>query len=239
MPLLNDWKISLDADQVLRAQGADPAVVRSRRPALVQIAEWALSQAMPLLQPSALYAEFPVRELRHERIYLNVPGEDPQSSLLSGPLVSSHLSATEKVAVVACTIGEKVEAAATEIMNKDLLQSLALDAVGSAAAEALGNAVCAYLETQAGQEDLQSTLPLSPGMIDWPVSEGQPQIFHLLEKEGRDFPGFMLRLSPDYVMLPRKSVSFVMGFGASVNKKGRTCDFCTMQETCRYQDHYA
>jgi hypothetical protein len=60
-----------------------------------------------------------------------------------------------------------------------------------------------------------------------------------LETEQKKFPDFHIKLSASCVMLPRKSVSFVMGFGTQVNRQGRTCDICAMKETCRYQQHYA
>lgn len=238
MPLIKDWNITLEADQVLRAQGADPKVIRERRPALVDTAEWALKEGLPLLEPEALYLELPVRELRHERVFLDAPGTNGKKVFLSGALLASHLGAAERVAIAVCTIGEMLEEAAQFVMTDDLLKGLALDAVGSAAAEILGNALCAQLETQAQQDGLQATLPLSPGMIDWPVAEGQPQIFELLKDEQKIYPGFHVRLNPSDVMLPRKSVSFVMGFGVQVRKQGRTCDICAMKETCRYQEHY-
>ena len=239
MPLIKDWTISLEADQVLRAQGADPQVIRGRRPALVSTAEWALKEGLPLLEPAALFVELPVQELRHERVYLNFPGGDGKHSFLSGTLLASHLGAAERIAIAVCTIGETLETTADAVMADDFLKGLALDAVGSAAAEVLGNALCAQLESQALREGLQATLPLSPGMIDWPVAEGQPQIFELLKNEQKNYPDFQVRLNSNDVMLPRKSVSFVMGFGVQVNKQGRTCDICAMKETCRYQEHYA
>lgn len=239
MPLITNWEINLEADHILRAQGADPEVIRWRKPALLKTAEWALKEGLPLLKPAALYSELPVKELRHERIFVELPEPNGQKSFLSGALLANHLGSAEKLAVVVCTVGETVETVASELMHSDLLEGLALDAVGSAAAEALGNAVCAFLETKAESEGLQATLPLSPGMIDWPVPEGQPQIFHLLENERQKYPEFQVRLTPDDVMQPRKSVSFVMGFGSQVAKQGKTCDFCAMKETCRYQNHYA
>jgi hypothetical protein len=239
MPLITDWELTVTTDQVLRAQGADPEVIRSRRPSLVSTAEWALAEGIPLLEPAAMYISLPVRELRHERVYLDIPGAQTTNSYLSSALLANCLGGAERIAIAVCTIGEALETIAGELMNEDLLRGLALDAVGSAAVEALGNAVCAFLETQAEKDGLQATLPLSPGMIEWDVAEGQPQIFHLLEPEQKFFPDFHVQLSQSYVMLPRKSVSFVMGFGAQVNKQGRTCDFCAMKETCRYQQNYA
>lgn len=238
MPLLTDWKLTIEVDQVLRAQGAAPALLRSRRPNLVRIAEWAVKEGLPLLEPAVLYVELPVRELRHERVFLSIPDADPKRSFLKGALLANHLAGAERIVIAVCTIGDALETAAANLIKEDILQGLALDALGSAAAESLGNAMCAYLETQAEKDRLQATLPLSPGMIDWSVAEGQSQIFRLLETERQKYPNFKVALTKDCIMLPRKSVSFVLGLGADVNKKGRTCDFCVMKETCRYQDHY-
>jgi hypothetical protein len=112
--------------------------------------------------------------------------------------------------------------------------SLALDGVGSAAVEALANAACRYFEEQAAGEGWQTSIPLSPGMIDWPLVEGQPQIFHLLENEPLE-----VELTNSYIMLPRKSLTMVLGAGPEMTAAGRTCDFCSLREVCRYQDHYA
>jgi hypothetical protein len=39
-------------------------------------------------------------------------------------------------------------------------------------------------------------------------------------------------------MIPQKSLTMVMGIGVEMNSSARTCDYCAMRETCRYQDHY-
>jgi len=57
MPLIKNWNLVLEVDQVLRAQGADPAILRTRRPALVEIAQQALEEGLPLLEPAVLYGE--------------------------------------------------------------------------------------------------------------------------------------------------------------------------------------
>lgn len=237
MPYRTDWKISLNADQVLRAQGADPNVIRARRPALVQIAEQALQIGQPLLKPAVLYTILLVRAIRHEKIQLEKPGNG--SAILSSALIVDHLASAEKIAAVLCTVGEQLEKKALEQMEQDPLLGLALDAVGSAAAEALGNQVCAYLEAEAQKDGLETSIPLSPGMIDWPVSEGQPQIFKLLETEQQHLDVPLVELTSSFVMKPRKSVSFILGFGRQLQKQGRTCDYCAMKETCRYQEQYA
>jgi hypothetical protein len=105
--------------------------------------------------------------------------------------------------------------------------------VGSAAVEALANAACKHFEVQANALGLKSSIPISPGMVGWPVDEGQPEIFAILEPAQVN-----VSLSEHGLMTPRKSLTMVMGFGTEMQTSGKTCDYCAMRETCRYQDHY-
>jgi hypothetical protein len=39
-------------------------------------------------------------------------------------------------------------------------------------------------------------------------------------------------------MLPRKTLTMVLGAGPEMTAAGRTCDYCSLRDVCRYQDHY-
>lgn len=225
MPLLRDWDLPLDVDQVLRAQGADPAVLRARRPALVDAAEQALQEGLAYLAPVAAYRELAVESLRHERLFLT-------GGVLTGPLVAQHLRSAQQVVVLACTIGDALERVISEAMSEDPVRGLALDGLGSAAAEGLAAAAAAHFEDQARAQGLHTTIPLSPGMVGWPVEEGQAEIFSLVDGGEAG-----ISLTSGGMMVPRKSISLVLGVGKDVAAEGRSCDFCNLRETCRYQDH--
>ena len=77
---------------------------------------------------------------------------------------------------------------------------------------------------------MQTTIPLSPGMIGWPVEIDQRQIFNVL-----DGNQVGVRLTADNLMLPRKSLTMVIGIGSDVNGDGNTCDYCSMGQTCHYR----
>ena len=238
MPILDSWKISLTADDILRAQGADPPVVRQRRPAMADIAEWAVQESLALLQPQVLYQEFTVLSILHERLYLGNGQPTLAHLYISGALVAEHLRGAGRVIAMLCTIGEQLENIASELGSEDLLRSLAMDAAGSAAAEVLATTASHHFETWAANQGLQSSLPLNPGMIGWPVPDGQAQIFKLLAGEQERYPGFPVLLRESYMMHPRKTVSLVLGVGKDLSSAGKICDYCNMRETCRYQDHY-
>ena len=68
MPILKNIDSSIDVDQVIRAQGADPSIIRERRKNLVDIAQQALEIGTPLLEPQVLYQEKSVQSVLHQKI---------------------------------------------------------------------------------------------------------------------------------------------------------------------------
>jgi len=227
MSVLRNWELVIDVDQVLRGQGGDPAAIRQRSPKLVGLTERAIEEGTPLLKPELLYRRLKVDHVIHERIKLEGGGE------LRSKLLVEHLAPASKVILILCTIGSDLEEKISQVMKTDLVYALALDGLGSAGVEALANAACRQFEVEAEGKCLEATIPLSPGMIDWSVEEGQPQIFDLLPAEE-----IGVQLTSSWVMVPRKSLSMVMGIGEQLTQSGTTCDYCSMAETCRYQDHY-
>jgi hypothetical protein len=226
--ILRDWRLDVDVDIVLRGQGADPAAIRARQPRMVQMAERALSEGLALIEPVVVSRELPVVSLRHEQLTL------AGGAQLTGALIAQHLAAAERVALIVCTIGEALERRVAHTMRDEPAYALALDGFGSAAAEALGVAACTRVEQQAARGGWRTSLPLSPGMVGWPVDVGQWQIFSLV-----DAASIGVTLNESAQMLPRKSLSIALGIGRTPFSAGRVCDFCALRETCRYQDHYA
>ena len=227
MELQQKLDLIFDVDAVLRGQGADAAVLRTRRPALVKVAEDAMQESISLLVPKVIYQEFKVEGVQHERLLLQGKRK------IDSKLLAQHLAVASRVIVILATIGEKLEQQVSKMWDSNMVYALALDGAGSASVEALANAACQYFEKQASEGGLQVSIPLSPGMVDWPVSEGQPQIFNLLGDEGS-----VVKLTSSNIMVPQKSLTMVMGIGAELKASGRTCDFCTMRGTCCYQEHY-
>jgi hypothetical protein len=227
MPILSDWNLIIDADQVIRGQGADPETIRARSPRIVEYAERAIVDGTSLLNPELIFRRMGVEKVLHERIVLESGDE------LRSPLLVQHLSPATEVLIILCTIGADLENKVSEIMRNDPPYGLALDGFGSAAVEALANAACHHFELESEEKRLETSIPLSPGMIDWLVEEGQAQIFKLLPAKD-----IGVSVTPSWIMLPRKSLSMIVGIGEKMTQAGTPCDFCTMRETCRYQNHY-
>jgi hypothetical protein len=227
MELQQNLDLVFDVNAVLRGQGADPEILRARRPRLVEVAEKARLDSIALLNPRVFYREFGIEGIRHERLLLE-GGRKIDSKLLV-----EQLAGASRLIVLLATIGEELENRVTQIWDADMVYALALDGAGSASVEALANAACLYFDQQAAEAGLQASVPFSPGMLDWSVSDGQPQIFELLGEEE-----LLVHLTSSYIMIPQKSLTMVKGIGSNMDSSGRTCDFCTMRGTCKYQDHY-
>jgi hypothetical protein len=211
---------------VLRGQGADPAVIRARQPRLVELAERAVQEGRTLIAPAAVYRFAPIEAVQHERLILTagVP--------LTGPLIAQQLYPARYLALIVCTLGTAIDDRLALLMSHDPAYALALDGYGSAAAEALGTEICARMEQDAARSGHCTSVPLSPGMTGWPVEVGQPQIFSNL-----DAAAIGVTLNGSALMIPRKSISLVLGFAPTPFDVGTPCDFCALRHTCRYQHH--
>ena len=225
MPILtHSPDLLIDADAVLRGQGADPAIIRARKPMLVHFAEDAMKEGIHLLTPEVAYRRLPV--LSHEPGRVTLDG----GFTLTGEDVARILSQAEEVIAAVCTVGGAIEQRAAQVLADDLVAGLAMEGVGSAAVEALENWVCRHWEEEAARQGMQTTTPLNPGMIGWPIEVGQPEIFAILAE-----PDLPVTLNESAMMKPTKSLSLVLGVGRSVRAEGVVCDFCPVRDTCQYR----
>jgi len=222
MELWKDFDLRLDVDDVLRGQGADPETLRLRRPALVEAAGRALAEGLPLIHPAVLVRELEVRGRRHEHLRL-------EEGALSGPLVMRHLGSASRVAIAVSTIGPRLEARCARVLQEDPVLGVALDGLGNAAVEGLSQLACSRIARRAGEAGLAAATPISPGAPGWPVEAGQPQIFGLLDAGQAG-----IRITCGGMMIPRKSMSFVVGIGTEM-PEADPCEVCGLRETCRYR----
>lgn len=220
----NDFELSVEVSDILRGQGADPEKIRNRRPTLINAAERAHAQGLPLIHPIALVREVPVIKHIHGSILLD------DSVRLTGPLVTAHLAGAQRISAVLVTIGAELEETSTLLFKTDPLLALALDGLGNAAVEHIGQQVCRRIGEQAQRNGLTVSTPLSPGEPDWPVEVGQPQIFTLV-----DGANVGIRVTPSGMMVPKKSISFVIGIGQEMSRI-EPCFVCSLKESCRYHD---
>jgi hypothetical protein len=211
MQTITDLRPTLEAEHVLRGQGIDPA---QARPAIVAAAREVLDEARALLAPAALYTILPVGD----------------GAAFEGPLVARALTGATQVALAVCTIGPALEERVTALFAAgDPLRAMALDGAGVAAVGGVSQMIGERICDEAAAQGLRTGMRASPGQEGWPI-EQQRVLFSLLPARR-----IGVRLTESCLMLPRKSVSFVVGLGAEMRADAVACDFCSKRERCRWR----
>jgi cobalamin-dependent methionine synthase I len=147
----------------------------------------------------------------------------------TGSLVTRFLAGAERVTAVVCSIGSGLEEMISKELEEDPLHALALDGLGNAAVESISQQTCQRIKEKANISGLHTSSPLSPGEPEWPVDVGQPEIFSLL-----DAGQLGIHLTQGAMMIPSKTVSFIVGIGHEM-KKTQQCNLCSMQGRCLYR----
>jgi hypothetical protein len=204
--------IPLDVDLALAGQGLRPGV-RVPDP-VMDAAREAAREAGALLDARFVRSVASVE--RHERTPV-VAG----SVRLDTTAIAHELVGASCLASFVCTIGPALEARVSSVLPHDPVLALALDGLGSAACERLASSLCEELGREAAAQGLQVTGPLTPGMIGWALHPAQTAVFALV-----DPAPIGVRLTASGQMIPRKSVSFIVGIGAEVRPRTSACERC-------------
>jgi len=180
------------------------------------------------LEPVIAYQTHPIIKVGHHQLSLE------GNAILKGSILSSVLAEAKQLAVAVCTIGPKLEKQVTEYFSDDeALRGLLLDGIGTTAVDSLTFEVCNLVGYEASLHGYQASSPLSPGGSRFPISE-QWQLFPLVPASQ-----IGVSLTSSGVMVPRKSLSMVIGMGHDMKTwtKAESCARCNLRDTCRYRIH--
>ncbi|MDP2912416.1 MAG: vitamin B12 dependent-methionine synthase activation domain-containing protein [Candidatus Omnitrophota bacterium] len=150
---------------------------------------------------------------------------------LSSGYLYSNLKGATHVNILLVTLGKDLEDAASKWMKDgDELRGYLLDRIGSLAVEALAEKIEGRLREKYGHDNRSVSMRFSPGYCDWPIEEQ----FELAK--AADFSSIGVTLTKDCVMVPRKSISAVVGIGPKglFLKKRPQCAICDMSD-CAYR----
>jgi hypothetical protein len=220
MRRLSNIDIELDANAVLEGQGIDPG---RARPGLVASAEAILPSLPDLLDGAAIYDVFPVRRFDRKTIQLD------GGLTFEGPLAARALKGAEQVTVAVCTIGPALEAAVKELFDDDPVQAMALDGAGVAALREVSWVVIDEVRGIAADQGWGSGMRAQPGQEGWSILQQRAIFGHLPGDE------IGVRLNDSCLMVPQKSVSFVIGMGPGMRPDAVACDFCSRRERCLWR----
>lgn len=148
--------------------------------------------------------------------------------LFQGEDIRRHLSDCDQVLLMAATLGPEVEHLLLRAQVLDMAQALILDSCASAAIEAVCNRLEGELRSRFLKQGRYLTDRFSPGYGDFPIQQ-QPELCSLLDTQRR----IGLTLSSSGIMIPRKSVTAVLGLANSPrHRRSEGCTGCAMYERC-------
>jgi len=216
---VNEFDFRLTPEDVLRGQGIDPTRASNR---LVETAETVIEEAHSLLKPSALYKIVKVNDFEHQKIAF-------EGGTFEGSLVARAMAGADHLNIALCTIGEDLENRVEDMMKENPVMAVTLDGAGIAAIRKVAQAVEDIISNEACKLDLELGMRAQPGQEGWPI-EQQREVFSVLP--GKEIG---IRLTESCLMIPRKSVSFVIPRGKELSSSVAPCDFCSKRDRCDWR----
>lgn len=215
--------LKIDQHPVLTIMGYDPP---ERSPSRMKslISDY-LNRATDWINPSYSYVIKEVQEVSGNYSYIE------GDITFDSAVIAGLLKQCQNVAVFALTIGGTLEKISAKIAEYGaVLKASVLDAIGSAMAEKLADIMQDRVAETAASRGLAISRRFSPGYCDWHVSQ-QEMVFKALgEKTGP------IHLTPSSLMIPRKSVSGIIGLGPfGIADKYLPCRTCEKRHQCHWR----
>ncbi len=213
----------LTLEEIFLAQGSN-FTARPPHPRILELNQRIIAEAAALIQPKVVWLAVDVLKVDGQAIYVS-GGEKFTSKLLT-----QAAGTADKLIVAAITLGPELETqvAAYQAAGR-MSDAFALDSAGSAYIALSSPRFCDSLKKTYNSDGLMTTFPMGPGHSYWPDLREQRVIFKLLQPEA-----IGMQLSESNLIMPRKSVSMVIGLGRNLPElRGKThCDFCPQHQKC-------
>lgn len=226
MPVIRDIPLGLKIGEVLRRQGfRGHSKIRPEIKSLI-LELLATVESAHLLEPAVAYEYYKVTGMSPNQVSL----EDDKA--IQGPLLHTIFPEAKELAFVVCTIGPKLEKQVTNYSKSgETLRGMILDGIGSAAVDMLAPEACRIIASEVSSHGHQTSSPVSPGWPGLPLTE-QWNLFELVNTQE-----IGVSLTASGIMVPRKSVSMVIGIGPRMATwtRAEVCARCSLRKTCPYR----
>lgn len=194
-----------------------------------------IAQCLDISAPRYCYQFFDCHGISQSESASSSPGIQLEHTniMLTGENIYSHLKNASKVAIIAATLGTNYDNKMRILQARSMTQSLIFDACGSEYIEKVCDSVQAEIRLLALKDSFTMTSRFSPGYGDFPLSQ-QAEILQLLNSSLK----IGLTCTTSYIMLPRKSITAVIGFIPASKKhenndKSQTaCHICQFKLNC-------
>lgn len=228
MKIIKDTKLNIDKEEVLRYQGYSKKKVKKPNQNILRITEEEIIRGCNLFKPQGVYSLIKIINFTPEgRINL----ENELSFKFSKSIID-QLKGASHLLVGIVTIGDFLEKKVSELFSQgEYPQALALDAVGTVAVEDFSREVRKLARQEVKEQGFKTSRHFSPGYGGWEVSQ-QDIIFKSIPADN-----IGVRLTEVYMMLPQKSLSWIIGVGKEMiisSEEDNNCGNC-QSKCCNYK----
>ena len=211
--LSSQTSIEIDKHLVLRNIG----YASHRKPSarVASVLDEYIENANQLIEPLYSYIIKDIERVRRSCVFID------GSIVLRSQVITEMLKECNKIAIFVATIGSHLEETVIRLAEDGLvLQSAILDSIGSVATEKVADHVQNEVKKVAEAEELCTSRRFSPGYCDWTIRQ-QKEVFRALDGNTAG-----IRLTRECLMLPRKSMSGIIGIGPRNMENYNPCKTC-------------
>lgn len=228
MKIIKDIKLNIDREEVLRYQRYSKKKVKKPNQNILKISEEEIRRGYNLFKPREIYSLTKIISFTPEgRINL----ENDLSFRFTKSIID-QLKGVSHFLIGVVTIGDLLEKKVSELFSQgEYPQALALDAVGTVAVEDFSREVRKLAHQEVKEQGFKTSRHFSPGYGGWEVSQ-QEIIFKSIPADN-----IGVRLTKGYMMLPQKSLSWVIGVGKEIitpSEEDNNCGNC-QSKCCNYK----
>lgn len=215
--------MKIDKQEVLRYLGYNNQIIDART---AEIIEECLLEIQSLAQEKYTYKLFELAKTEEKLALLKT------NFVFSSVDIRNHLEKSTKCALLAVTLGLAVEQKIYFYSKLNLTKAVILDACASAFIEALCAEAEKEIKVLAREQGYYITTRYSPGYGDFSL-EVQPQIINVLGA----YQKIGLSATENYLLLPRKSVTALIGLQKEPLLKKKSQDKCQtcLKIDCQYR----
>jgi len=229
MKITRNIQLKIDEKEVLRYQGCHNNKLQKAHNAITKITREEIERGHHLFEPKGISSPVKIKQISFSSGRVDLKNG---ISLNFSPSIMNLLKGVSYLVLGVATIGDCLENKVSELFSQgEYPRAIALDAVGTVSVRSLSHYMRSLVCQEVKEQNLQTTKYFSPGSADWDISQ-QKNIFQIIpvDKIG-------VKLTESYMMIPQKSLSWVMGIGKEIitaSKGNDSCKIC-LAENCQFR----
>ena len=146
---------------------------------------------------------------------------------LRGNDIYRHLKGAKYFAVMAVTLGMNVERKIMLLEKTSMTEALIFDSAANACIESAAEYVNSLISEESKSKNMYTNYRYSPGYGDFPI-EMQNSLIPLLRCQ----TAIGLSVTENSIMIPRKSITAIIGVFDSPQTDKTSCEMCSMYHKC-------